>query len=121
MEPLGQGEGGGESAPPEEVVVAAVRSSTKQLQESVKTLVGGGLEKISAIRACLPSVHMSALSGEGGMFISNLLLFSVNPEPLPAAAGGADSGPARHHSTGERKAAYGPMKLPDDELQRFLL
>lgn len=78
MEPLGQGEGAGESAPPPEeevvVVVAGVRSTTKQLQESVKVLVGGGLEKIGAIRACLPSVHESALSGEGGRLF--LIFFS---------------------------------------------
>lgn len=63
MEPLGQREGDGESAPPDEVVVAAVRSTTKQLQESVKDLVGGSLEKIAAMRPCLLHLCTGASPG----------------------------------------------------------
>lgn len=59
MEPLGQREGAGESAPPQEVVVAAIRSTTKELQESVKDLCGRSLEKISSIRPSSLSAPLS--------------------------------------------------------------
>lgn len=58
MEPLGQREETGESAPPQEVVVAAIRSTTKRLQESVKELCGCSLEEITAIR---PSILSASL------------------------------------------------------------
>lgn len=57
MEPLGQREGTGESAPPE-VVVATIRSTTKELQESVKDLCGRSLEKITALRPSILSAPL---------------------------------------------------------------
>ncbi|TWW76688.1 finTRIM family, member 86 isoform X1 [Takifugu flavidus] len=86
MEPLGQREGTGESAPPE-VVVAAIRSTTKELQESVKDLCGRSLEKITAL---------------------------LNQEPLTgAAAGGADAaGPAQSQSTVSERTPPTPPSPP---------
>lgn len=120
MEPLVQREGAGESAPPQEAVVAAVRSTTQQLQESVKELCGGSLEKIAAIRPSFLSASLilhlwsksSSVTPAAGMFIRNLLLFSVNQEPL-TGAGSADGGPARRQSTGEGNISpdYLPHKL----------
>lgn len=113
MEPLRPREAAAEAAPPEEAVVASIRSATKELHESVKDLCECSLGKITALGQC----PRPAGSGRGrnACWTPMDLLFTVNQESVtgPTAGGAAgtadaavNTGPARRQSTGALLLGY---------------